>query len=104
MDKVMVAIQDCEAWLEVCRQKFHQNFQLYKPVPIKSKEILEQRRTLENKIFPIINSPKPKVEPPPQDEQKKKDDTESPKKPTESPKANHNEPSGDSQPANMEVD
>lgn len=101
MDKVVAAIKESEAWLENCRQKFTQNYQPHMPVPVKAREIFEQRRALENKINPIINSPKPKVEPP-KDDSKKKEDPKA-KKPAEGTNANHTE-SNSGDPQSMDVE
>lgn len=77
----MAAIKESEAWLESCRQKFTQNYQPHMPVPIKSKDILEQRRLLEQKIHPIINSPKPKADPPKEEPKPKEEAAKNKKNP-----------------------
>lgn len=66
MTKVKQAIDECDAWLQNCRQQFNQH-KPHMPVPVKAKDIFEQRRLLESKITPIVNKPKPKVEPPKED-------------------------------------
>ncbi|CAL8082052.1 unnamed protein product [Orchesella dallaii] len=105
MDKVLKAIQESEAWLEQCRQKFHHNFQPYMPVPIKCKEIVEQRRVLEGKINPILNTPKPKVEPPKEEPKPtKKEDSKSKKNATEGSTTNNSEANHTPDPQAMDVE
>ncbi|ODN05638.1 Heat shock 70 kDa protein 4L [Orchesella cincta] len=105
IDKVVKAIQESETWLEQTRQKFHQNYQPYMPVPVKCKEILEQRRVLESKINPILNTPKPKVEPPKEDPKaSKKEDAKTKKNATEGSTTNNSEANHTPDPQAMEVE
>jgi heat shock protein len=104
MAKVKQTIQESEAWLANCRQQFNQNFKPHMPVPIKSKDIREQRKLLESKITPIINKPKPKVEPPKEDSNKEQD-AKGKQNASEPPNANNGDGTGGPVPQEpMEVD
>jgi len=101
MNKVKQTIQEGEAWLANCRQQFN-NHKPCMPVPVKARDIREQRKLLESKITPIINKPKPKVEPPKDDSNKEKD-AKANEKSGDGTNANNGEQTGGPQEP-MEVD
>jgi len=103
MTKVIEAIHESDAWLTNCRQQFTQNYKPYMPVPVKAKDIRDQRKLLESKITPIINKPKPKVEPPKEDSNKEQD-AKGKKGTSESTNANNGEATGAPPQEQMDVD
>ncbi|CAL8104143.1 unnamed protein product [Orchesella dallaii] len=103
MDKVVKALHETEAWLDECRQKFN-NYQPYMPLPIKCKEILEQRKIFENKVTKILNTPKPKAEPPKEAPKSPNNDGAKTKNPVEVSASDNNEGNNPEGPIEVQLD
>ncbi|CAG0894734.1 unnamed protein product [Darwinula stevensoni] len=64
MKKVEKALQEKEAWLDKAFNSLS-NLPKEKNPPILAQQIRAEKQALDNVVMPILNKPKPKVEPPP---------------------------------------